>query len=442
MAEHNIIGITQYVQLPDYSLDDIPAKIDTGADGSAIWASSISERDGKLFFTLFAPQSVFYTGEVYTTSKYSVANVKNSFGKSEYRYKVKLKLKIANNTYKTSFNLADRSHSGFPVLIGKRFLRSRFVVDAAQDNITTANYKDCPIVVLKSVINKSTRDLFDLVSKKVSSEIILECYKSLRFEINENCEPKILLRDGRDIANAKIVYFKSHNLYPEHASAVVKYLQYKHTPFIDKELDGVVSHSKLSELFILATNGLSVPKTKIFTGHKNVPSYDELKLILGDTFVIKDALSDRGKNNFLVNSVSSYDRVMRRLTDTKVFIIQQFIENDGFLRVLIMGEEIVQMVKRYTAVHSDPLKSHLNKPHGGANAYELTTDEYSSDVVVLARKAALAMRRNVVGIDLIQDITTKKWYVLEANNNPEVVGGINASKKAEGLARLLESKNE
>jgi len=217
--------------------------------------------------------------------------IKNSFGHSEYRYKVKLRLKIANRIYKVSFGLADRSHNRFPILIGKSFLKNRFVVDVSQHNISGNSSNNAlvanPVVVLTSRIDDLTKDFFKLVAKDVSAELILERYRSLRLEINENNEPKILLPNGLDIAHAKIVYFKAHSLYPEHAGAIVRYLQYKHVPFIDKELSNFTSRSKLSELFTLATNTIPVPQTRVITGRKDLPNYDELKLSFGNKFVIK-----------------------------------------------------------------------------------------------------------------------------------------------------------
>lgn len=444
MSEQKIIGTMHNVQLPGYSVVYIPAKIDTGADDSAIWASSINEDTGELSFVLFAPQSVFYTGELIKTRDYKVASIKNSFGISEYRYKVKLKMKIANKIYRASFNLSDRSNNRFPILIGKKFLRHRFVVDVSKHDvggILKKSTSQSPIVILKSVIDAKTKTFFDMLSQKLSSELILENYRSLQFEISENCEPKILLPDGLDIASARIVYFKSHNLYPEHANAVVRYLQYKHVPFFDKELANFVSSSKLSEMFILATNKVPVPKSIIITGINNLPSYDELKLLLGENIVIKDATADRGNNNYIVKDDKSYSEALGRFENTRTFIVQRYIENDGFLRVLIMGGKVIQIIKRYPALHKDPLKSHLNKPHGGLNAVELDVDDYDSEVVSLARKASLAMKRNIVGVDLIQDKNTQKWYVLEANNNPDIVNGVDVSQKIEGLAKLLESND-
>ena len=58
----DIIGSTELVSVENFL--NIPAKIDTGADSSAIWASNINvSEDGVLSFSLFGKDSKFYTGE-------------------------------------------------------------------------------------------------------------------------------------------------------------------------------------------------------------------------------------------------------------------------------------------------------------------------------------------------------------------------------------------
>lgn len=443
MGTVDIIGTTQYVRLPKHSFVDIPAKIDTGADDSAIWASDIKEYDGQLSFKLFAPSSIFYTGEAYSTRDYRVMAVRNSFGEREYRYKVKLMLKIGDKSYKASFNLAERSHNRYPILLGKRFLKNRFVVDVSQHNVAGGeSAPKKPIIIITARFDDDTKAFFDLIAKQADSEVITERYRNLRFEIDENSKPSITLPDGRDVADAKVVYFKSHGFLPEHAAAIAQYLKYKHVPFVDREVGDFVSRSKISELFILATNAIPVPQTLVITGRLDIPSYKKLQQALGDKFVVKDIYSNRGKNNFVVIDQASYDEAWLRLAEAKTVLAQSYIENDGFLRVLLMGGRVVQVIKRKATTHKDPLRAHLNKPHGSANAIELPVEECGSEVIELARKAGLATRRSIVGVDLIQDKTNDKWYVLEANNNPEVVRGIDVPKRAKGLIRYLESDNK
>lgn len=131
----NIIGSTEYVEVA--GIKNIPAKIDTGADSSAIWASNINiNEDGLLEFTLFNQTSPFYNGKLFKTREYVARSVRSSHGDTEIRYRVKLKLKIAKKTFFTNFTLANRSRNKFPVLIGRRTLHKKgFVVDVSQSSV-------------------------------------------------------------------------------------------------------------------------------------------------------------------------------------------------------------------------------------------------------------------------------------------------------------------
>lgn len=436
----NIIGTTEYIYVPDTSDDAIPTKVDTGADGSAIWASSIEEKDGVLSYVLFAPQSAFYTGKILQTKEYYLVSVKNSFGEKEYRYKVKMRIKIAKKAYKTTFTLADRSRSRFPILLGKRFLKARFLVDVSRHNLT---YDDKgqeaaeKIVVLTSRTDAETKKFFSTVAELSAANVELAKYRFLEYEINEDGLPRITLADGSDIATAKVVYFKAHALYPEHAGAIAKYLQYKHVEFVDKNVANFISRSKLSELFILATSNVAVPPSRVFSNGLEGITYTQLTDQFGPVVVLKDAFGDRGKDNYVVRDEASFKEAAERLEDKKTILAQKYIPNDGFLRVLVMGDAVVQVVWRAESAHDDPLKTHLNKPRGSVNAEEWKAEDADPSVIALARRAALALDRTVAGVDLIQNKETKKWYVLEANYNPEITSGFGVKTKAKGLAKLL-----
>ena len=135
------IGRHTLISLPDFKLTDVPAKIDTGAYSSSIWASNINVVDGELQFTLFNKQSPFYSGKIIRTKTYKVLSVRNSFGHAELRYKVPLRVNIENRLMRIQFTLSNRSANRFPVLIGRRTLQSRFVVDVSQTPTVAENGK-------------------------------------------------------------------------------------------------------------------------------------------------------------------------------------------------------------------------------------------------------------------------------------------------------------
>ncbi|HEV2403034.1 MAG TPA: RimK/LysX family protein [Candidatus Saccharimonadales bacterium] len=128
------IGRTEEIYLPGYIDQAVIAKVDTGADVSSIWASGIHKLQNKLEFRLFAPGSPYYTGTVITLPRgeYSLKIITNSFGQRESRYSVKLRIKLAGRTVRASFTLADRSQMAYPILLGKRLLRGKFVVDVSR----------------------------------------------------------------------------------------------------------------------------------------------------------------------------------------------------------------------------------------------------------------------------------------------------------------------
>lgn len=115
------------------SIKDVPAKVDTGADGSSVWATDIYVDEAHhLHFVLFDKGSEYYTGEEIVTDDYSVAKVRSSSGHTQIRYRAALSVDIAGHHVKVRFTLADRHKNLFPILIGRRTLAKRFVVDVSQ----------------------------------------------------------------------------------------------------------------------------------------------------------------------------------------------------------------------------------------------------------------------------------------------------------------------
>lgn len=131
-----LVGSTEWISVGRYS--DVPAKVDTGAESSAIWATNIRVKpDGTLKFTLFGEKSPLYTGRVFTRTpgNYKVGIVRSSNGHEQIRFRVYFRVKIAGKTIRALFSLADRSHNNYPVLVGRRTVAGKFLVDTSQKNV-------------------------------------------------------------------------------------------------------------------------------------------------------------------------------------------------------------------------------------------------------------------------------------------------------------------
>jgi hypothetical protein len=126
-----LIGRAERIDLPQSGIVGLPAKVDTGAYRSSIWATNIHEQNGVLYFTLLGPDSEWYTGKELSTKEYVIVEVENSFGHKEERYSIYLRVRIKGRLVKSNFTLADRAVKTYPVLLGRKLLRHKFIVDVS-----------------------------------------------------------------------------------------------------------------------------------------------------------------------------------------------------------------------------------------------------------------------------------------------------------------------
>ena len=128
-----VIGRRDRIDLPGLGFRNLKAKVDTGAFGSALHCSQIqvAKRNGKmqLSFVLLDPEHPLYKDEVHWAEDFREKKVKNSSGTIEHRYIITTPVVIFGKRITTDFSLTDRSDMKYPVLLGRKFLRKRFVVD-------------------------------------------------------------------------------------------------------------------------------------------------------------------------------------------------------------------------------------------------------------------------------------------------------------------------
>ncbi|MBC6368412.1 RimK/LysX family protein [Algoriphagus sp. AK58] len=137
--EQKLIGRKEKITLPELGLNLVWAKIDTGAYTSSLHAEEIREEemDGKkvLKFQILMPKHQKFTGKTLVFENYREKKVKNSFGQAEVRYLIETKLQLAGETYRAEFTLTDRSSMKNSILLGRKILRGRFLVDVSKTNL-------------------------------------------------------------------------------------------------------------------------------------------------------------------------------------------------------------------------------------------------------------------------------------------------------------------
>ncbi|HJM04617.1 MAG TPA: RimK/LysX family protein [Candidatus Saccharimonadaceae bacterium] len=126
-----LIGRSEMINLPEHGVYDVPARIDTGATVSSLWASSIKETPEGLSFVMFDSSSEYYTGDTVVIKDYGKRAVSSSMGHTQVRYQVKMLLTLHGRRIRATMTLADRSTQTYPLLIGRNVLRNKFIVNVA-----------------------------------------------------------------------------------------------------------------------------------------------------------------------------------------------------------------------------------------------------------------------------------------------------------------------
>lgn len=125
-----IIGRAERLDFIVPAILSVPAKVDTGAYRSAIHAKNIVEKNNRLHFELLKDHPVCGSlSTKFAVDSFSKVWIANSFGEREERYEVKLQVKLGLRIFSAQFTLADRSKKIYPVLMGRKLLNGRFMVD-------------------------------------------------------------------------------------------------------------------------------------------------------------------------------------------------------------------------------------------------------------------------------------------------------------------------
>jgi hypothetical protein len=131
-----ILGRSDRIDLPGLGLENIQTKIDTGAYTCSLHCQGAVVIDGTLEFVLLDEEHPEFTGMKYRFSKFEQREIKNSFGEAELRYVIKTKVRIFDQIIRAEFSLSDRGNLKFPILLGRKILRHRFLIDVTKKDIS------------------------------------------------------------------------------------------------------------------------------------------------------------------------------------------------------------------------------------------------------------------------------------------------------------------
>ena len=117
-----VIGWRERVSLPDLGIPEFVAKMDTGAHFCALHATEIKVEHGLVSFR-------FDTGQKLTAKLIGRKEITSSNGATQKRPLIRTRIKIGKKTINSLVTLVDRSKMKDKMLLGRKLLRQRFLID-------------------------------------------------------------------------------------------------------------------------------------------------------------------------------------------------------------------------------------------------------------------------------------------------------------------------
>jgi hypothetical protein len=129
-----LIGRREFVDFPLLGVYHVEAKIDTGAYTSAIHCKNISviNENNKQVLCFDLALDIKQTQQSLRFEEFTQKKIKNSFGEMEERYIIKTLIAIGGKKIMSTVSLSDRESMRYPVLIGRKLVKGKFIIDVHQ----------------------------------------------------------------------------------------------------------------------------------------------------------------------------------------------------------------------------------------------------------------------------------------------------------------------
>jgi len=137
MIEKKIIGKKEIISILDLELYGLDAKVDTGADSNALHCDDIFvDEDNIVHFKLLDEVHEAYHGRKMQLPLYEMKKVRSSNGTLQHRPSIQVTVEFFGEKYDTIISLTNRSDMQYPMLIGRKFMANKFLVDVSQEYLS------------------------------------------------------------------------------------------------------------------------------------------------------------------------------------------------------------------------------------------------------------------------------------------------------------------
>jgi RimK family alpha-L-glutamate ligase len=143
--------------------------------------------------------------------------------------------------------------------------------------------------------------------------------------------------------------------------------------------------------------------------------------------ILKGSSGDRGTNVFKIDNIKQLEKKVRELRKLEIeggkrYMLQEFIPNNGDLRILVLGDKVLGAMKRTSQNFEKEFRNNFSV--GG----KVEVVEIPESIKKLAIKAAKVCGLLVAGVDVVyRDDDVNKPVIWEVNKGPQFWGFMEAT---------------
>ena len=147
--------------------------------------------------------------------------------------------------------------------------------------------------------------------------------------------------------------------------------------------------------------------------------------------VMKAVFGAHGEDNYVVNSMDEVRDIVAG--DTKRFVLQRFVPNNGDYRILVVGDSVRVIGRKATT------GSHLNNTSQGGSAALVDGSDVPESMLNDSLKISRALDMSIAGVDALIDTETGEYSFLEVNSQPQLMSGAFVEEKEQLVGEYLKS---
>lgn len=437
-----IVGRREDVDLPDWGLEGIEAKVDTGARTSAIDVADIVEfGEGRVRFTAITDRrdpNARHTVEVDIVRR---TRVRSSFGDAHDRLFVRTTMRLAGQEFEVELGLVDRKSMLCRMLLGRRALDGAYLVDTGRRFVHGARSSHqrsggCEsLTSMKLAILSrgphlySTRRLVEAAKNRGMDVHVLD---PLKFAISLEEKNPDLYFDGEPIEDFDAVIPRIGSSVTFFGTAVVRQLEQMEVFSANSAIGIANSRDKLRSLQILSRHDIGMPATEFARRKEDVLA--AISRVGGAPVIIKLLEGTQGVGVILADNDKVAEAIIETLQSTKQnVLIQKFVaESKGKdIRAFVVGDRVVAAMRRMA--QGQEFRSNV---HRGGRAEKVELDEVYAATAVRATQI-LGLR--VAGVDMLEG--TDGPQIMEVNSSPGLEG-IESATRADVAGAIIDYVRE